>query len=1205
MIRSLFETTRKLDRRIEKVISFDSDESDQLKREITEYVATDNIEANFERMLSLLDEGLGGGAGEVGVWVSGFYGSGKSSFTKYLGFALDPQRTIDGKPFLDWLQAQLKSKALRTQLATLAKKHPATVIMLDLASAQIAGATMAEISSVLYWTVLQWAGYPRDKKVAHLQFMLERDAKMPEFETRIQALAKGKTWRQIQNQPLVVAQFSAIAASEVYPDIWPTPLSFQQLKLDEIEMENERVAEMLELVRRRSGRENVIFILDEVGNYIAARGNLITNLDGLAKNIKNIGKGKAWILATAQQTLTEDDPRAQLNSGKLFQLTDRFPIGIDLEASDIKEICHTRLLTKSPEGVAELEKKYAAYGPQLRLHSQLHNTRFYKSELDKKAFCDLYPFLPQHFDILLELIGRLAKTSSGIGLRSAIKVIQDVLVDQSGYRPNQPLLADLAIGTLATTAIFYDTLRRDIQKSFKHVIEGVERVEKVHGPDSLFANVAKSIAVLQVLEDFPVSRTNVAALLHPSVDSDSLLHPVTAAVDELLKEPAFHLSEIDGRLRFMSEAVAELESERQRIVAGPRETRVVMQEKLRELFDPLPSAKLKGTRTVQSGLKLAQGNNVVTLDGEREPVQTVIEFVPSSAYEKRKQERLVESNERANVASIFLLAKDDAEVEDLLAEIVRCQSISKKYRNNALDKEVADYINGQGQRAASLSTRLDTLLKKLLTAGSFVFRAKPVAVAVLGNDLLAAANKQLETAAEEVFEKYSEAAIQAEGALAERLLKTHNIAQIASKDNPLGLVKTVAGKTNIDTTHPAAISLRDYLDHNGTVDGRKLLDDFFGAPYGWSKDTTRYIIAALLIGGEIKLRIGGADVTVNGDVATEALKNNNSFNKVGVALRTDGKPTLEAMSRTIDRLLDLTGDMVVPVESDIAKAVIKYFPVFQRDYASLATKLGNLGLAGVDRAETIQDGITEILRGDASDATSWLGGAQCTLYDDLLWARNVNKAFKNGIDTVIADLQRHCDEIAALPDFGVTGQLLADTAPACAEAAELIGRDDFHALIPDLQNRLKTVQIAVENTVETLKAEQATLLQTESALLQGSPEWSGIGLDNQTRLGARLDKLQPEAPLSLAGLKKLLGHQYAISTELERVKAEVRTLAKPKAAEPTPVISETPDLPPVEEVTLNFPSDLTSAAEADALIAELGKLRTRLAGGARLHIRWQ
>ena len=1079
MIRSLFETTRKLDRRIEKVISFASDESEQLKREITEYVATDNIETNFERMLSLLDEGLGGGASEVGVWVSGFYGSGKSSFTKYLGFALDPGRKIDGKPFLEWLQAQLKTKALRTQLAALAKKHPATVIMLDLASAQIAGATMAEISSVLYWTVLQWAGYPKDKKVAHLQIMLERDDKMAEFEKRIAALAKGKTWQQIQNQPLVVSQFAAIAASGLYPEVWPTPQAFQQLKVDEVEMENERVAEMLDLVRRRSGRENILFILDEVGQYIGARDNLILNLDGLAKNIKGIGKGKAWLIATAQQTLTEDDPRAQMNSGKLFKLAARFPIQIDLEASDIREICYRRLLSKSPAGVADLEKRFDTYGPQLRLHTQLQNTRFYKSDLDKKTFCDLYPFLPQHFDILLEMLGRLAKTSGGIGLRSAIKVIQDVLVDQSGYRPNQPLLADQPVGTLATTAIFYDTLRRDIQKSFKHVIEGVERVEKVHGADSIHDRVAKSIAVLQVLDDFPVSRENIAALLHPSVDSDSLLGRVRTAVDDLLKEPAFHLSEIDGRLRFMSEAVAELEAERQRIVAGPRETRVVMQERLRELFTPAPTAKLKGARTVQSGLKYTKDNHTITLDGEREPVQTVIEFVAATTYDNRKQERLVESNERANTASIFLLAKDDPEVEDLLAEIVRCQAISKKYRNNALEKEVADYINGQVQRADSLGGKLDTLLKKLLTAGSFVFRGKPVAVSVLDADLLAAANKQLETAAEEVFEKYGEAPLQADGALAERLLKTSNLTQIASRDNPLGLVKTVGGRTSIDTKHAAAISIHDYLDRTGTVDGRKLLDDFFGAPYGWSKDTTRYIVAALLIGGEIKLRVAGADVTVNGEVAIEALKNNNNFNKAGVSLR-DSRPSPEALMRASDRLLDLTGDAVVPVEGDIAKAVIKHFPTFQRDYAALAAKLENLDLSGVDRAETIQDSIAEILRGDASDATTWLGGEQSPLYDDLLWARSVHKAFKNGIDTVIADLQTHCDEVAGLPDFGVTGKLLADTAQARSEAEDFIRRDDFYTVVPDLQNRLKTLQIAVENTVETLKTEQAALLQTES-----------------------------------------------------------------------------------------------------------------------------
>src|SRR5688572_2675647 len=138
-IRSLFEATRNLDRRIEKVISFDRAENEQLRHEITEYVVTDSIETNFERLLNAFDQGMGGSGGETAAWTSGFYGSGKSSFTKYLGFALDPERKVDGKPFLEWLQNQLHSAPLRAQLGALAKRYPCTVIMLDLASAQIAG----------------------------------------------------------------------------------------------------------------------------------------------------------------------------------------------------------------------------------------------------------------------------------------------------------------------------------------------------------------------------------------------------------------------------------------------------------------------------------------------------------------------------------------------------------------------------------------------------------------------------------------------------------------------------------------------------------------------------------------------------------------------------------------------------------------------------------------------------------------------------------------------------------------------------------------------------------------------------------------------------------------------------------------------------------------------------------------------------------
>ena len=185
-IKDIFDQTKPIDRRIEKVITYEATDEEHLRREIQEYIATESIESHFERLLDLIDEGMSdGGDTQIGVWVSGFYGSGKSSFTKYLGFALDSTRTIEGKPFLDWLQNQFTQITTKQRLTTVAKKHKIAAIMLDLATEMLAGATMADISTVLYAKVMQWAGYSRDEKVAYLEFMLEKDNRFKGFKKRI------------------------------------------------------------------------------------------------------------------------------------------------------------------------------------------------------------------------------------------------------------------------------------------------------------------------------------------------------------------------------------------------------------------------------------------------------------------------------------------------------------------------------------------------------------------------------------------------------------------------------------------------------------------------------------------------------------------------------------------------------------------------------------------------------------------------------------------------------------------------------------------------------------------------------------------------------------------------------------------------------------------------------------------------------------
>ena len=134
-IRSLFDPSKDIYRTIEKVITYGASQEGRLKAEISEYVVTESIEEQFRKLLDSMQLAMQtGGQNEVGVWVSGFYGSGKSSFTKYLGLAFDDQRTIDGTPFIKYLQDRLHKPQTKALLSTVAQRYPAAVVMLDLAS---------------------------------------------------------------------------------------------------------------------------------------------------------------------------------------------------------------------------------------------------------------------------------------------------------------------------------------------------------------------------------------------------------------------------------------------------------------------------------------------------------------------------------------------------------------------------------------------------------------------------------------------------------------------------------------------------------------------------------------------------------------------------------------------------------------------------------------------------------------------------------------------------------------------------------------------------------------------------------------------------------------------------------------------------------------------------------------------------------------
>ena len=219
----------------------------------------------------------------------------------------------------------------------------------------------------------------------------------------------------------------------MYPGLFPTPTAFTTGHEGSSSSKTSRPGD--DRHRPREVRQTAHPLHHRRGRPVCRlAANLILNLDGLAKNLKDIGEGKVWIFCTAQQTLTEDDPRARSTrpscTSSRTASRSRSTWSPATSARSATAACWANRPRAS--GAGRLVRQIR---PGSAAQHQAAGRQVLRRRLRPRDFINLYPFLPAHFDILLHLLGALAKSTGGIGLRSAIKVIQDISEGRRRQRP--------------------------------------------------------------------------------------------------------------------------------------------------------------------------------------------------------------------------------------------------------------------------------------------------------------------------------------------------------------------------------------------------------------------------------------------------------------------------------------------------------------------------------------------------------------------------------------------------------------------------------------------------------------------------------------------------------------------------------------------------------------------------------------------------
>jgi len=514
-IRSLFK--KDIARRIDGVIKADDDSA--LPIELEEYVVTNEVAKRLEEFLHAYNDGKVGN----GVWISGFFGSGKSHLLKMLALLLE-NRDVAGRTPLSYFEEKFDGNRLLLADLRRAAQVPSRSVLFNIdQQADVASQAPAEaLLGVFVKMFDEMQGYyGKLPHVANFERDLDRKGKFDAFKTAFARIA-GEPWVEARRSPQLVDVETARAYEEATGRAVPESIldTYWDQRVLSIQDFADRVAEYVEAQNAEFPGFRLNFFVDEVGQYIADDTRLMTNLQTIAESLNTRCRGRAWVVVTAQQDMDAiiGDMNARLGQD-FSKIMGRFDVKLPLNAADVAEVIQRRLLEKSPTARASLGELYDDHAENLRsLFEFGDGTQTMRGFRDRDHFIRSYPFHPYQYELFQKAIRTLSDQNAfegrhtSTGERSMLGAFQEV----GRAMMREPL------GALATFDRMFEGVRAVLKASAQHAILSAERQI---GEQSPFAvRVLKALFLVKYVDEFKPTARNVGILMRDRLDLDPTRH---------------------------------------------------------------------------------------------------------------------------------------------------------------------------------------------------------------------------------------------------------------------------------------------------------------------------------------------------------------------------------------------------------------------------------------------------------------------------------------------------------------------------------------------------------------------------------------------------------------------------------------------------------------------------------------------------------
>ena len=848
LIKEMFE--KEIDRDIQGVIIVGQSEAENVAQELDEYVVTKELQKHFADFFSAYKKGIVGTTPKMGVWISGFFGSGKSHFLKILSYLL-ANKTVGDRKAIDYF---VDDKKIVDQMVLadmkLAADTDTDVVLFNIDSKSDSNSKQNKdaIVNVFLKVFNEMQGFCGAMPfLADLERKLTEEGRYNEFKQKFEEVY-GEAWEDSRQdfdfiQDDVVEVLTGMDfMSEIAARNWCEKAAEPyQISIEDFA---KRVKAYID---RKGNNHHVVFLVDEIGQYIGEDSKLMLNLQTVTEELGKECMGKAWVIVTSQQDI---DSVTKVKGNDFSKIQGRFDTRLSLSSANVDEVIKKRILEKKETPAQTLR---LLYGQKTTI---IKNLITFNDGVEKKLYADendfacVYPFVPYQFNLLASVLTSIR--THGASGKHLSEVVRSML---ALFKESAMEYKECEAGTIIPFHAFYDALENFLDHSHRGVIIRAyenDMINPEHKEKVFAVDVLKVLFMIKYVDKVVVANIdNITSLMASNIDDDriALKEKVEDALKVLMRQ---NLVQKNGDIYvFLTDEEQEINRE---IESQSVEMAEIINKVSEMIFEDIFTDK-KYKYPAFNGRYSFNFNQIV----DDRPYKSTQNFdigvrilTPASDYGTDETTlRMVSGQGR----EVLVVLPDDRAFMDEIQRYLKIEKFLRLNTSSALSK----------YESIKEAKRLE-MRERNANAKLFLTESLKDAVIYVNGD-------RAQISAKEVSTRISEAL--------GRLVKTvyHKLDYIDAamgEDDIRKLLKTSNQITlNLEGgTEPNIHALDDVLQYiagnsrmHVKTSMKSIKDRFMKAPYGFVEDDVQWLVAKLFKRGDLSFSVNGASVTMmNKDV---------------------------------------------------------------------------------------------------------------------------------------------------------------------------------------------------------------------------------------------------------------------------------------------------------------------------------------------------